>query len=90
MCAVFRHKKAVYKQNWSNSTGELDIEKPEQKLFGDFYLRCPQSAENYLVNTYGENWCNIGATPIFCHITRETKSSIEFDIISNEPAKPFK
>ena len=60
-----------------------DIEKPELKLFGDFYLRCPHSA-------YGENWCNIGATPIFCHITRETKSSIEFDIISKEPAKPFK
>ena len=67
-----------------------DIEKPEPKLFGDFYLRCPNSAENYLVKTYGENWRNTGATPEFCHKTRETKSSIEFDIISNEPAKPFR
>lgn len=67
-----------------------DIEKPIPKLFGDFYLRCPNSAENYLVKTYGENWRNTGATPIFCHKTRETKSSIEFDIISNEPAKPFR
>ena len=66
-----------------------DIEKPIPKLFGNFYLMCPNNPEKYLDKTYGENWSKTGETPNYCHITRESKSSVEFDIISYEPAKPF-
>ena len=76
---------------WPKEQYQLcDIKRPIPKLFGDFYLMCPNNSENYLEKYYGENWKIIGETPKYCHLTRESKSSVEFDIISYEPAKPFK
>ena len=66
-----------------------NIENPSPKIFGDFYLNCPQNPEEYLNKTYGPDWSYAGETQNYCHTTRESKSAVKFDMPSYEPAKPF-
>ena len=66
-----------------------NIENPSSKLFGDFYLKCPQYPEEYLSSTYGPDWSYVGESQNYCHTTRESKSAVKFDMLSYEPAKPF-
>ena len=83
-------KERIGKTLWPQEVYKLcDIARPKLKLFGDFYLNCPDNAENYLDRTYGENWRYVAQTQNFCHLLRERKSPFEFDLVCYEPAKPF-
>ena len=66
-----------------------NILEPSPKVFGDFYLMCPNKPEEYLDRTYGHNWSFVGESQTYCHTTRESKCAVKFDMPSYEPAKPF-
>ena len=61
------------------------------KQFGDFELRCPGAAEEYLDRTYGGNWATVGATHFFCHKSAGLLQSTDFEIEGSmyQPALPF-
>ena len=66
-----------------------NIQSPIPKLFGDFYLNCPDQAEDYLEKTYGEDWRHVGQTQNYSHTLRESQCAVKFNMVSYQPAKPF-
>ena len=61
------------------------------RSFGNCVLQCPGSPEEYLNNTYGTNWAQVGATHFFNHqnagFVRSTQFHLEMDMF--QPALPF-
>ena len=98
-CDIFVMSKMKNKVKIADRTGRTiwpkekylikNIENPSPKLFGDFYLMCPNNPEEYLNSTYGSDWSYIAENQCYSHTTRESKFTVKFDMPSYEPAKPF-
>ena len=67
------------------------IENIHQKNFGDFQLNCPDYAEEYLEQNYGEDWAVVGSTQVLCHKTVGKMQPMDFNIQEGmfQPATPF-
>ena len=67
-----------------------DVEKAQLMKFGDFKLRCPNNAEEYLNKTYGLDWRCKGKTHNYCHLTQKFMNTEVFSIKDYSPALPLR
>lgn len=75
---------------WPNETYQVkNILHPVKRKFADFELCCPNNPEEYLCQTYGQDWFQVGETQNYLHTQRQYINTVKFDIVSYEPAKPF-
>ena len=70
---------------------DYQIENISTKQFGDFQLNCPDYAEEYLEQNYGEDWAEVGSTQVLCHKSIGKMQSMDFPISGSlfQPAVPF-
>jgi len=100
-CDVFvmREKKGlvalcnkVGRNTWPDEVYTLEqIKAVAPRKFGNVFLQCPGSPEEYLNSTYGISWNKKGATHFFNHLDASCVRSTQFEMKSDMflPAVPF-
>ena len=68
-----------------------DVADPEVKRFGDFWIRIPRNAEDYLSRYYGPQWSKVAVTQDYCHQTKSSIDPVSYAMEDNmyKPAMPF-
>lgn len=67
------------------------IDKRERRKFGNFEINVLYKADEYLSNTYGENWKTEAKTHYWNHVTQHTMNQVTFELTEEllKPAMPF-